>query len=222
MGRIIVIDGTSNAGKTTLCEHLEKNVKNIVIIPGASMFAKINSEKYPHTPPIPKNKEEEIKNQSFFYNLELDRLIQANKLAQAGKDVIMDRGILEILSVAYSFEKINNWDGIFKNAVKLYGKFLEIVNKKQISLPDKNIWLQADYEEILRRNELRKFERGRALSEIEWINNELINMQIKFFSKICNKDTIQFIDTNFLDKEEVCNQAIKLLNLRKKEREEER
>ena len=222
MGRIIVIDGTSNAGKTTLCENLEKNVKNIVIIPGASMFAKMNSEKYPQTPPIPKNKEEEIKNQSFFYNLELDRLIQANKLAQAGKDVIMDRGILEILSVAYSFEKINNWDGIFKNAVKLYGDFLETVNKKQISLPDKNIWLQANYEEILRRNESRKCERGRALSETEWISKELIDLQIDFFSRICNKYDIQFIDTNFSGKKEVCDDAIELLNLRKKEREEER
>ena len=28
MGRIIVIDGTSNAGKTTLCENLERTVEN--------------------------------------------------------------------------------------------------------------------------------------------------------------------------------------------------
>ena len=30
MGRIIVIDGTSNAGKTTLCENIERNIKNVV------------------------------------------------------------------------------------------------------------------------------------------------------------------------------------------------
>ena len=30
MGRIIVIDGTSNAGKTTLCENIEKNIRNVV------------------------------------------------------------------------------------------------------------------------------------------------------------------------------------------------
>lgn len=42
MGRIIVIDGTSNAGKTTLCENIERNIRNIAIIPGASLFAKIH------------------------------------------------------------------------------------------------------------------------------------------------------------------------------------
>ena len=38
MGRIIVIDGTSNAGKTTLCENIERNIKNclkIVVFVGA-------------------------------------------------------------------------------------------------------------------------------------------------------------------------------------------
>lgn len=47
--------------------------------------------------------EKNRKNQKYFFKLEIDRLIEANKLANSGKDVFMDRGILEILSVAYSF-----------------------------------------------------------------------------------------------------------------------
>ena len=73
MGRIIVIDGTSNAGKTTLCENIEKNIQNITIIPGASLFAKIYHEKYPQIPTIPKTIEEEKENQKLFFKLELDR-----------------------------------------------------------------------------------------------------------------------------------------------------
>ena len=30
----------------------------------------------------------------------------------------MDRGVLEILSVAYSFESIKQWNGIYENAEK--------------------------------------------------------------------------------------------------------
>lgn len=45
MGRIIVIDGTSNAGKTTLCDNLAQNMENVVVIPGASQFGKEASRK---------------------------------------------------------------------------------------------------------------------------------------------------------------------------------
>ena len=64
MGRIIVIDGTSNAGKTTLCENLQREMEDIAIIPGASIFARQNQAKYPNIPPIPETIEEEkiIKN----------------------------------------------------------------------------------------------------------------------------------------------------------------
>lgn len=181
MERIIVIDGTSNAGKTTLCENIEKNIQNIAIVPGASLFAKINRKIYPKVPAIPQSAEEEKENQKFFFRLELDRLIEANRLAKQGKTVFMDRGVLEILSVAYSFESINGWDGIYKNAKELYGKFIAYANKMGIDLPNKYICLQANYEEIKRRNKLRQKERGQLLSEDDWIEANLINKQIEFF-----------------------------------------
>ena len=160
MGRIIVIDGTSNAGKTTLCENIEKNIQGISIVPGASLFAKMNRERYPKIPPIPQSVEKEKENQIFFFALELDRLIEANRLAKQGKTVFMDRGVLEILSVAYSFESINGWNGIYNSAQILYKKFISYTRKMKINLPDKYIWLQANYEEIKRRNKSRYQERG--------------------------------------------------------------
>lgn len=73
MGRIIVVDGTSNAGKTTLCENIEKNIQDTGIVPGASIFAKINRNRYPKIPAIPQSAEEEKENQKIFFRLELDR-----------------------------------------------------------------------------------------------------------------------------------------------------
>ena len=219
MGRIIVIDGTSNAGKTTLCENLEKAVQNISTVPGASLFARLNIERYPHIPPIPKNAEEEKENQKFFFRLELDRLIEANKLAEQGKTVFMDRGVLEILSVAYSFESINGWTGIYKNAKELYGKFVAYTKKKGINLPNEYIWLQAEYEEIKRRNKLRQKERGQLLSEDDWIEKNLINKQIEFFkrmSSIENSDKLYLVDTNNMTKQEVIEAVCNLLKLQLK------
>ncbi len=224
MGRIIVINGTSNAGKTTLCEGLERNIQNIAIIPGASLFAKIHSQKYSQIPGIPITAKEEMNNQKFFFELEIDRLIEANRLANLGKDVFMDRGILEILSVAYSFEKIKNWKGIYANACQLYKEFNIIVDKNKISLPDEYIWLQASSEEVIRRNKIRQIERRQKLSENNWIETNLINRQIEFFDKLLipeNKEKIHLVDTNYKNKQEVLKKVSELFNLKEKEMERE-
>lgn len=220
MGRIIVIDGTSNAGKTSLCENLQKNISNVVIIPGASAFAKEHKEKYSKIPLIPKNIEEEKENQKFFFKLELDRLIEANNAAKQGKDVFMDRGVLEILSVAYSFESIKNWGGIYENAVNLYKRFIKIADESKICLPNKHICLQADSDEILRRNTIRGIERGQTLFEKDWIETSLINRQIEFFNMLCtpqNRDKIHIIDTSHMTKQEVLTSTCDLLKLKFKE-----
>lgn len=224
MGRIFVVDGTSNAGKTTLCENLEKNVENIAIIPGASLFAKIHSQRYLNIPPIPMNADEEKKNQEFFFKLELDRLVEANKLASLGKDVFMDRGVLEILSVAYSFEEIKNWKGIYANARLLYERFITMAEESKISLPDGHIWLQASSEEVKKRNKARQIERGKALSENDWIEASLIDSQIEFFNKLCipeNEKKVYPIDTNYMTKQNVMEKVCELFNLKEKEMERE-
>ena len=219
MERIIVVDGTSNAGKTTLCENIEKNIQGIAIVPGASLFAKINRERYPKIPAIPQSVEEEKENQRFFFRLELDRLIEANRLAKQGKTVFMDRGVLEILSVAYSFESINGWNGIYKNAQNLYEQFISYARKMGISLPDKYIWLQANYEEIKRRNKSRHQERGQLLSETDWIEESLIGKQIEFFRKMCvpeNIDKVCLVNTNNMTRQQVLETVCNLLKLQLK------
>lgn len=220
MGRIIVIDGVSNAGKTTLCENVQKNVENAGIIPGASLFAKYHSSKYPQIPGIPKSIEQEKENQEFFFRLELDRLIAANEMAESGKDVFMDRGVFEILSVAYSFETIKGWSAIYQNAKELYRQFGEIVKRDGITLPSNYILLKADSSEIIRRNQLRQIERGRSLSQTDWIDEKLINRQIDFFNILLQKNSelISLIDTNNMTKKEVLDSLCDLLDLKIKGR----
>lgn len=221
MGRIIVIDGTSNAGKTTLCNNLAQNMEDIIVIPGASQFAKKHPEKYPKIPPIPKTLKEEKENQIFFFELEYDRLKEANNLSKGNKTVVMDRSVLEILSVAYSFNDINIWSGIYDNAEELYNKFVQKVQEQEINFPDKHIWLQAEHKEIVKRNRIRQIELGQELSQKDWISKELIDKQIEFFGIIAeqNRDKFLHIDTNQKSKEEVMKETKILLNLREKERD---
>lgn len=221
MGRIIVVDGTSNAGKTTLCDNLYKNMQKIKIIPGASAFARQHGEKYPSIPPIPKCIDEEKENQKFFFNLELDRLIEAAEISKNDVDVFMDRSVLEIISVAYSFESINQWRGIYRNSQILYEKFISIMNERGLKSPDTYLWLQASPEEVIRRNLIRRQKRGQSLSENEWIDSSLIKKQIEFFEKLClgnDKNKFKLIDTNGKTEKEVLNMVGELLKLKRKER----
>ncbi len=225
MGKISVIDGTSNAGKTTICENLKGRAKNVFIIPEARLFIEMYNIRKLNIPSIPKNAEEEKENQKFFFELELNKLIEANRLAKQGKNVCIDSGILEILSVSYSFESINKWKGIYKNAKELYQEFIQETHKLSIRLPDEYVWLQADFNEILRRNKLRELQRGRALSETDWIEARLINKQIEFFEKISciprNDGKIHIVNTNEMSKQEVLETVCGLLNLKLKETERE-
>ena len=132
----------------------------------------------------------------------------------------MDRSVLEILSVAYSFESINNWPGIYSNAQALYNRFVALIKERGLRFPDSYIWLQASPEEVIRRNTIRQRERGQKLSENEWVNSKLIMKQIEFFEKLCNLDKqnkFKMINTNNKTKEDVLNEVSGFLKLKRKE-----
>lgn len=222
MEKIIVIDGTSNAGKTSLSENIKRTAENVYIIPEATIYAKQHPEKYTKRIKVPTNAQEEKDNQPIFFQIELDRLQEANKLAKQGKIVFLDGWILEVLAVAYSFEEIKNWSGIYTNAVTLYERLLEVAQENGIKLPDEYIWLQANSDEILKRNKSRQIERGQKLSETDWIEKSLINNQIAFFNRLRipeNENKFHLIDTNNITKQEVLESVKSFIELKKKEME---
>ena len=229
--RIISIDGISNAGKTTLCEGLAKNVGNIIYIPGVSEFAKMHRDKYPEIPPIPKTSEEEIKNQIFFFEIEAHRLLEANKLLKENPNstIIMDRTVLEILSVAYSMAKIHNneeWKKVYKNALICLNKYKQKCNEYGILNPGKSILLLASPEIVKKRNKERERIRGKKLSD-NWVDEELLKWQIEYFNRNSYFNETQIrktyrIDTNNMTKKEVREKVCKILEIKEKDRLGER
>lgn len=212
--KIIVIDGTSNAGKTTLCKMYSQTFENVGIIPGTTQFVKEHKELYPNgIPPIPKNKEEEIKNQKFFFDLELHRLIYANKMAKECKNVLMDRNVLEILAVAYSLEKDETYKGVYLNACNLYKEYVKCANENKIKLPDKYVILFASQNELEKRN----LKRENTLAN-EWIEKSLIDRQKIFFDRFLKKhqEVSIKIDTDNKNEKEVLQKVEEILQMRKR------
>ena len=104
-GKIIVVEGPSNSGKTTTCQNM-KNYFNCIVIDECMVYEK--------NPPRPS---QEIQNQLFFFEVERRRMKKATTLASEGKNVILDRCALSTVAISYAFEKLGKYP-TFKHAMR--------------------------------------------------------------------------------------------------------
>ena len=108
-GKIIVVEGPSNSGKTTTCQNMKKYC-NCEVIEECMIYEK--------NPPRPsQNYEQEISNQVFFFEVERRRMEKATRLALQGKNVILDRCALSTVAISYAFEKMEKY-ATFKHALR--------------------------------------------------------------------------------------------------------
>lgn len=189
-GKIITIDGPSNTGKTTVCEEIIKMSDFIMI--------KESGRRIKHPKPST-NLSEELYNQKFYFKEEIKRLLEAEELSKKGNNVILDRGPLSILSVAYAFEKTERYKA-FENAQDLYKSF-----SKQTQIVDLSLFFETNLEEINQRNKKVK------LSE-EWMNDKFIFYQMEFNRKLNLENTrSQIIDTTNNQTQETARYIINLV-----------
>ena len=209
LGNIVIIDGVSNSGKTTLCKVLTKDENN-VLIEEVPLFIKNHKELFmgKELHGIPKNKEEEIANQRFLLEAELERVKLAYYIIKSGKNAILDRSFLSTVSVAYSLDDNNLFGGIYINSVKLLREYYHFINDLQLSECIKYIFLITDPNMVKKRNETRE----KTLSD-DWISTKLMNMQNRFFVNQIDICSAKLIDTTDLTLEEVLK---KLLEVTKK------
>ena len=209
LGNIIIIDGVSNSGKTTLCKVLTKDENN-VLIEEVPLFIKNHKELFmgKELHGIPKNKEEEIANQRFLLEAELERVKLAYYIIKSGKNAILDRSFLSTVSVAYSLDDNNLFGGIYINSVKLLREYYHFINDLQLNECIKYIFLITDPNMVKKRNETRE----KTLSD-DWISTKLMNMQNRFFVNQIDICSAKLIDTTDLTLEEVLK---KLLEVTKK------
>lgn len=212
LGNIVIIDGVSNSGKTTLCKVLTKDENN-VLIEEVPLFIKNHKELFmgKELHGIPKNKEEEIANQGFLLEAELERVKLAYYIIKSGKNAILDRSFLSTVSVAYSLDDNNLFGGIYINSVKLLREYYHFINDLQLNECIKYIFLITDSNMVKKRNETRE----KTLSD-DWISPKLMNMQNRFFVNQIDICSAKLIDTTDLTLEEVLNKLLEVTKKRSK------
>ena len=169
-GKIIVVEGPSNSGKTTTCQNM-KNYNNCIVIDECMVYEK--------NPPEPsQNYQQEIKNQLFFFEVERRRMNKATKFALSGKNVILDRCALSTVAISYAFEKLGKYP-TFRHAMNQYEK---LFNDVKLLKPDEYIFLYANNDSIIQRNKTREDELSKS-----WLDSLFTEYQNEFYETISRK-----------------------------------
>lgn len=214
-GKIVIVEGTSCVGKTTLCEKL-KNLGWIVLPEAIRYLEKETGKIGDEASPIPGSQEEEEYYQDQLFRIEKQKILEANKLKKQGKKVVIDKSAIATIATAKAFEKQKGFNGTFKRSYMKYCEMLQDLKNEGLIECDAFLLLTANYNTICERNKTRNH-----ILEGVWLEEETIVNQRKVLEKMTNeivgsinKDTIKkkILDTSSLTKEEVLNKFEEFLN----------
>lgn len=214
-GKIVIVEGTSCVGKTTLCEKL-KNLGWIVLPEAIRYLEKETGKIGDAASPIPCSQEEEEYYQDQLFRIEKQKILEANKLKKQGKKVVIDKSAIATIATAKAFEKQKGFNGTFKRSYMKYCEMLQDLKNEGLIECDAFLLLTANCNTICERNKTRNH-----ILEGVWLEEETIVNQRKVLEKMTNeivgsinKDTIKkkILDTSSLTKEEVLNKFEEFLN----------
>lgn len=213
-GKIVILEGTSCVGKTTLCESLKN--KGWIVIPEAVRFLEERTgKKGDEASPIPGSQAEEEYYQDQLFEVELQRIKLANEHRKRGDNVVVDKSALAIIATAKAFEIQKGFNGTFKRAYDKYCQMLVELQSNNLVECDYFVLMTADYETIIERND----SRNHVLNGV-WIDKNTINEQRKTLEKMTfnligkiDKSNVQCrkVDTSNLSKVEVQKNFLRLI-----------
>lgn len=220
-GKIVIVEGTSCVGKTTLCENLKKQGW-IVLSEAIRYLEKETNKKGDEASPIPGTQEEEEYYQDQLFKVEKQKILEANELRKQGNKIIIDKSAIATVATAKAFEEQKGFNGTFKRAYIKYCEMLQELKDKGLIECDIFLLLTADYNTICNRNKTRNH-----VLEGVWIEEETIINQRKVLEKLTNQivgsasqNTIKkkILDTSNLTRKQVLDEFNELLNNREKDK----
>lgn len=205
-GKIVIVEGTSCVGKTTLCESLQK--EGWIVLPEAIRYLEKETGKIgDEASPIPGSQAEEEYYQDQLFRVERQKIIEANELRKKGKKVVIDKSAIATVATAKAFEEPKGFVGTFKRAYMKYCELVQDLERNGLIECDAFLLLTADYDTIIKRN----ITRNHVLDGI-WVDEETIYSQRDVLEKMTQqlvgnigkrKIKKEIIDTSRLSKEEV-------------------
>lgn len=214
-GKIIIIEGTSCVGKTTLCSNLEK--LGWIVIPEAIRYLEKEIQKQGDAAsPIPDKQTEEEYYQTQLFRIELQKIREANYLSNRGFNVVIDKSAIATIATAKAFEESKGFVGTFASACSKYFDMLRKLNEEKIIECDAFLLLTANFDEIIKRN----IKRNHVLEGI-WLEETTINSQRKvlenftenIIGKVSDHDIVtKILDTTYVSEQELLNYFLEFVD----------
>lgn len=205
-GKIIIVEGTSCVGKTTLCSNLE-NLGWIVIPEAIRYLEKETQKKGDDASPIPNKQTEEEYYQTQLFRIELQKIREANYFSNRGFNIVIDKSAIATIATAKAFEESKGFVGTFSSACSKYYNMLKQLNEEEIIECDGFLLLTANFDEIRKRN----MTRNHILEGI-WLEEKIINSQRRvletFAENIIGKLSDNNIVTKTLDTTNISDQEL--------------
>lgn len=205
-GKIIIVEGTSCVGKTTLCSNLEK--LGWIVIPEAIRYLeKETQKKGDDASPIPNKQTEEEYYQTQLFRIELQKIREANYFSNRGFNIVIDKSAIATIATAKAFEESKVFVGTFSSACSKYYNMLKQLNEEEIIECDGFLLLTTNFDEIRKRN----MTRNHILEGI-WLEETIINSQRRvletFAENIIGKLSDNNIVTKTLDTTNISDQEL--------------
>lgn len=213
--KIVIVEGTSCVGKTTLCESLEK--QGWIVLPEAIRYLeKETKKKGDEASPIPGTQEEEEYYQDQLFRVEKQKITEANELRRKGRNVIIDKSAIATVATAKAFEEQKGFNGTFRRAYIKYCQMVQELSNKGMIECDVFLLLTADFNTICERNKMR----NHVLEGI-WLEEKTIESQRQILEIMTNyvvgsarESTIKkkILDTSNLTRRQVLDEFNVLIN----------
>lgn len=156
LGKIIVVEGISNSGKTTLCRYLEAK-SEFRVVPESIRYLENRLETNGDSIlKIPETLSEELLNQDILFDVEFEKMYDANFIANQGINVVIDKSALSIIATAYAFSKIGIVSNSYEAARQRYSEMIQKMRHHNLQFPDYHFLLTANHDESMARNKQRK------------------------------------------------------------------
>lgn len=193
-GKIIIVEGTSCVGKTTLCSNLEK--LGWIVIPEAIRYLeKETQKKGDDASPIPDKQTEEEYYQTQLFRIELQKIREANYFSNKGFNIVIDKSAIATIATAKAFEESKGFIGTFSSACSKYYSMLKQLNEEKIIECDGFFLLTANFDEIRKRN----MTRNHILEGI-WLEETIINSQRRVLETFAENIIGKLSDNNIVTK----------------------